>query len=509
MRRFSWLSLWLNRLPLRWRVALVSFGLLALILITMGIVVSSAEEQVLLSNQLSTLNTQASILINASGVPTNTLSNPLPLSLNRAREIASKAQSLVDKSTLVTILSLDGHPLAQSDKGKFSATIFSSEQEQELLQQVHKQGHASMLMTLPNGQRQLVACYNIFIVADKQSMAYAGGILQLQSSTTVIDSAVSSTRLLLLIAITIGLLVAALLTLPLIRHALRPLAEIERASMRIAGGDLTQRLSEPPTQDELGRLATAFNSMVIRLEHMFARQKQFVADVSHELRTPLTGLGGSLEMLLLEADNGDAVAKRRLMLGMYNEVERMQRLVADLLVLSRLDEGQVKLRKTHIDLCQLLTNVKEQADILAQGQHITLDLPKQPLSIEGDSDQLRRVFLNLIENAIKFTPPGGDITLRALGKQCEDCSLAFIEITDTGLGIPASALPHIFDRFYRVDQARTRTTAQSGSGLGLSIAQGLVHAHGGTITLTSTPNQGTTITLQFPTNQRVGNQVMP
>lgn len=509
MRRFSWLSLWLNRLPLRWRVALVSFGLLALILITMGIVVSSVEEQVLLSNQLSTLNTQAAILINASGVPANTLSNPQPLSLDQAREIASRAQSLADKSILVTILSLDGHPLAQSDKGKNSTTIFSSEQEQELLQQVHKQGHASMLMTLPNGQRQLVACYNIFVVTDKQSMTYAEGILQLQSSTTVIDSAVSSTRLLLLIAITIGLLIAALLTLPLIRHALRPLAEIERASMRIAGGDLTQRLSEPPTQDELGRLATAFNSMVIRLERMFALQKQFVADASHELRTPLTGLGGSLEMLLLEVDNGDAAAKRRLVLGMYNEVERMQRLVSDLLVLSRLDEGQVKLRKTRIDLCQLLTNVKEQADILAQGQHITLDLPKQPLSIEGDSDQLRRVFLNLIENAIKFTPPGGDITLGALGKQCEGRSLACVEITDTGLGIPASALPHIFDRFYRVDQARTRTTAQSGSGLGLSIAQGLVQAHGGTITLTSTPNQGTTIILQFPTNQWVGNQVMP
>ncbi|GHO69420.1 hypothetical protein KSC_083120 [Ktedonobacter sp. SOSP1-52] len=497
MRRFSWLSLWLNRLPLRWRVALVSFGLLALILITMGIVVSSVEEQVLLSNQFSTLNTQASILIQASGVPTNTLSNPQPLSLSQARKIASGAQSVVDKSILVTILSLDGHPLAQSDEGKISTTIFSSEQEQELLQQVHKQGHASMLMTLPNGQRQLVVCYNIFVVTDKQSMTYTEGVLQLQSSTTVIDSAVSSTRLLLFIAIAIGLLVAALLTLPLIRHALRPLAEIERASMRIAGGDLTQRLSEPPTQDELGRLATAFNSMVIRLEHMFARQKQFVADVSHELRTPLTGLGGSLEMLLLEADNGDAAAKRRLVLGMYNEVERLQRLVADLLVLSRLDEGQVKLRKTHIDLCQLLTNVKEQADILAQGQHITLDLPKS-LSIEGDSDQLRRVFLNLVENAIKFTPPGGDITLRALSKQREDLSLACVEITDTGLGIPASALPHIFDRFYRVDQARTRTTSQSGSGLGLSIAQGLVRAHGGTITLTSTPNQGTTITLQLP-----------
>ncbi|GHO53105.1 sensor histidine kinase [Ktedonobacter robiniae] len=497
MRRFSWLSLWLNRLPLRWRVALVSFGLLALILITMGIVVSSVEEQVLLSNQLSALNTQAGILIQTSGGQSNIRANSQPLSKEMAGKIAGSAQNFVDKSTLVTILSPDGHLLAQSDGRTNSTYLFSFEQEQQLLQQLHKQGHADMVATTPNGQRELVVRYSI-LAMDKQSMTYAGGILQLQSSTTVIDSAVSSTRLLLFIAIAIGLLVAALLTLPLIRQALRPLTEIERASMRIASGDLTQRLSEPPTQDELGRLATAFNGMVIRLEHMFARQKQFVADVSHELRTPLTGLGGSLEMLLLEADNGDAAAKRRLVLGMYNEVERMQRLVSDLLVLSRLDEGQVKLRKTHIDLCQLLTNVKEQADILAQGQHITLDLPKQSLSIEGDSDQLRRVFLNLIENAIKFTPPGGDITLRALGKQCEGRSLACVEITDTGLGIPASALPHIFDRFYRVDQARIRTTAQSGSGLGLSIAQGLVQAHGGTITLTSTPNQGTTVTLQFP-----------
>src|SRR5205085_7299989 len=149
------------------------------------------------------------------------------------------------------------------------------------------------------------------------------------------------------------------------------------------------------TRDEVGRLADSFNSMVARLEAAFARQKQFVADVSHELRTPLTGLGGSLEMLLLEADGGDPEASHRLVHGMYTEVERMQRLVADLLVLSRLDEGQIQLREEVVDMGTLVGEICEQAQQLAHGQKLLCNIASPIPAVRGDTDQLRRVLLNI------------------------------------------------------------------------------------------------------------------
>src|SRR5258707_6883916 len=165
---------------------------------------------------------------------------------------------------------------------------------------------------------------------------YRKALLQLSIPTTALDQAVSTTRLYLFLGLLVALGLAAALILPLINLALRPLVEMEKVSSRIAAGALELRLAEPPARDEIGRMARAFNDMVARLEAAFARQKRFVADVSHELRTPLTGLSGSLEMLLLGADDGDAAIARRLLSGMYTEVERMQRLVADLLALTHL-----------------------------------------------------------------------------------------------------------------------------------------------------------------------------
>jgi signal transduction histidine kinase len=235
--------------------------------------------------------------------------------------------------------------------------------------------------------------------------------------------------------------------------------------------------------------------MVARLEAAFTRQKQFVADVSHELRTPLTALGGSLEMLLLEADNGDPEASRRLMRGMYAEVERMQRLVADLLVLTRLDEGQVKLREEMVDLGSLVGEICEQAQQLSRGQEILCDIASPCPTVHGDTDQLRRMLLNIVENALKFTPVPGRVELKGY-REGEDGIT--VEVCDTGVGIPEEALPHVFDRFYRVDPSRTRSSSQGGSGLGLSIAQGLVNAHGGTISISSTPGEGTRVMIRLP-----------
>jgi signal transduction histidine kinase len=366
--------------------------------------------------------------------------------------------------------------------------------DQDSVQHWQNTHESYLIATDSQGKRTLVVLQPL-VTWDKFAQRNGKALLQLSIRTDPIDQSVASTRLNLLFGLLGTLTLAAILTLPLMGQALRPLVEMERVSQRIADGALSLRLQEPVTRDEVGRLARSFNSMVARLEKVFGRQKQFVADVSHELRTPLTALGGSLEMLLQEADNGDREAAHRLMRGMYSEVERMQRLVADLLVLSRLDEKQIRLREETVDMGALMQELAEQAQQLALGQvihqHIASPLPL----IRGDKDQLRRVLLNIITNALKFTPPAGRIMLSV---RSDSDQMLLVEICDTGIGIPAEALPHIFDRFYRVDQSRARTSSQGGSGLGLSIAQGLVQAHKGTITLSSAPGQGTRVTIRLP-----------
>jgi two-component system, OmpR family, sensor kinase len=320
--------------------------------------------------------------------------------------------------------------------------------------------------------------------------------LQLSVPTTAIDQFVATTRLILVFGILVALSIAAALTLPLINVALCPLVEMERVSSRIAAGALSLRLVETRAQDEIGRLTRAFNIMVAHLETAFARQKRFVADVSHELRTPLTGLGGSLEMLLIRADNGEEETVRSLMSGMYTEVERMQRLVADLLALTRLDEGRIKLHVGTVDVSELINEVCEQMQGLVQGQELVFRAPPDLPTLRGDVDQLRRILLNIVENALKFTPSTGSVELVAY-RECTD--FVTLKVRDTGVGILSEDLPHVFDRFYRADPSRTRLSLQvGGSGLGLSIAKELVEAHGGTIAISSIVGEGTTVTIQLP-----------
>jgi two-component system OmpR family sensor kinase len=297
-----------------------------------------------------------------------------------------------------------------------------------------------------------------------------------------------------------------LLTISLIRAALRPLVEMERASQRIAQGALSLRLEEPPTNDEIGRLARSFNSMVAQLEQAFNQQKQFVADVSHELRTPLTALGGGLEMLLLGADRGDPEASRRLVRGMYAEVERMNRLTQDLLTLTRLDEGRAELALETVDPQSLLETACEQAEHLAQGQEISFAIAPATPRVRADADRLRQVLLNILDNAIKHTPATGAIRLsaRPAGAMVE------IEARDTGAGIPAEALPYVFERFYRADPARARASQRSGgTGLGLAIAKGLIEAQGGTISVASEVGVGTTVTIRLPAAPNTAPRLAP
>ncbi len=435
------------------------------------------------------------------------------MSKELASGLISNVHAVLGQSVNVSLLSFDGSTLATSNEGStgtedHNLPVVTLEQTSVQQWVTASQVTPYQLANDNQGQRELVILQPIAgwdksvdnnrgIKGTQEDLSgYRKALLQLSVPTTAIDQSSATMRLILAIGILVASGIAAAFTLPLINVVLRPLVEMEKVSSRIAAGALSLRLAEPSTQDEIGRLARAFNSMLARLEEAFARQKRFVADVSHELRTPLTGLGGSMEMLLLGADDGDEEITRRLMSGMYGEVERMQRLVADLLALTQLDEGRIKLHVEPVDVSLLVSEVMKQVQGLLHGQELCCNvLPDLP-ALCGDSDQLRRVLLNSMENALKFTPSGGRVELVTYRKCAE---FVTFEIRDTGIGIEPEALPHVFDRFYRADPSRTRLSLQAGgSGLGLSISKELVEAHGGTIAISSRVGEGTTLTICLP-----------
>jgi signal transduction histidine kinase len=499
-------------LPLRWRLALVSLGLLATLLILLGILISASEEQSLLTNQANALGAEASLVQAGQGSTTQFTPAQIQafptMSDELASSLVSNTQSVLGQNIGVSMLSFDGRVLPappQQNADRHNPPLPGVTLAPSTVQQWLITRPTYLLANDNLGQRELVVLQPIVVVRDKSALkidpsnslvGYSKALLQLSVPTTSIDQSLATTRLVLIFGILAALSIAIVLTLPLINLALRPLVEMERISTRIAAGALSLRLTEPAARDEIGRLARAFNGMVARLEAAFARQKRFVADVSHELRTPLTGLGGSLEILLLGAANGDGEASHRLMSGMYAEVERMQRLVADLLALTRLDEGRLELRLTTVEVSPLLADVCMQMQSQVHGQSLTYQVPPGLPALRGDADQLRRVLLNLVENALKFTPAGGWVELRAAN---EKQGWVMLEIQDTGAGMPPETLPHVFERFYRADSSRTRQSWQiGGSGLGLSLARELVEAHGGTIAISSSVGQGTTVTLRLP-----------
>jgi two-component system OmpR family sensor kinase len=321
------------------------------------------------------------------------------------------------------------------------------------------------------------------------------GVLQITTSLAAADSLLARLRLILLLGAGGAIVIGAALGVSVTRTALRPLARITATSELIAAGDLGERTNLPAGRDELGRLATAFDRMVDRLEGTLRAQQQFVADASHELRTPLTALGGLIEMLLLGADRGDTKTMQRALRSAHAEIERLARLVGDLLTLSRLD-AHPPLERRPFDLAALVADVGEQTRYIA-GERTVSWQGDGPLPVEGDPDRLKQVLINLTGNAVAFTGETGRVTLRTMrrGEQ------AIIEVEDDGAGIDASDLPRLFERFYRGDKSRVRRADGGGNGLGLSIARAIVEAHGGTIDARSTIGAGTTFTIAIPVQQ--------
>lgn len=272
-----------------------------------------------------------------------------------------------------------------------------------------------------------------------------------------------------------------------INRLLQPLDNITEAALRITkADDLSLRLPDTGRRDEIGNLTMVLNRTLERLERLFHARQRFLADVSHELRTPLTTIRGNVDLMrrIGEADPEilDVVS---------DELDRMTRLVGDLMTLARADTGGLPIQQQPVDLDTIFLDVYRQVQSIDHEVQISLEEVDQ-VGVLGDSDRLKQLVLNLVDNAIKYTPKGGKVMM-SLSKENGRSHLI---VSDTGIGIPATDLPHIFDRFYRVDKARTR--AQGGSGLGLSIAKWIVEAHGGTIEVESEVGQGTTFSVHLP-----------
>ena len=316
-------------------------------------------------------------------------------------------------------------------------------------------------------------------------------LVEVGTSADSIDTLLRHLALLLGLGLPIVILVAVGGGYVLVGRALRPVEEIAGRAEVITQHNLAARLPVAATGDELERLAVSLNHMIKRLDDAFQNSKRFVADASHELRTPLTIMRGELEALAQEARVPADLTDR---LGsLLEEVERLSKIVEKLFALSRLDAGDAQAESVRFDLAALVAGTAEQMTLLAEDRKIVLTCDTAtPVVVQGDRARLKQVVVNLLDNAIKYTPDGGAVRLTVTAA----APWAQFEVTDTGVGIAADALPHVFERFYRADPARSRDP--DGAGLGLAIVKSICSAHGGTIEAESAAGRGSRFRVRLP-----------
>ncbi|MBK8986198.1 MAG: HAMP domain-containing protein [Chloroflexi bacterium] len=350
---------------------------------------------------------------------------------------------------------------------------------------------AAMEFTLPRAFTRHLAAMEMALLSNGSHEMVGDGHL---ADDLVINFRTAVTEA-TLIALTAASLVALAFSALMSRRIVRPVRQIMEASRDIAQGDYSRTVPLPDRPladlDEMGQLAHSFNQMAGQLAESDTLRRQLIGDVSHELSTPLTVIKGSMEGLIDGVLPPDAATFQQI----QQEAARLQRLVADLQELSRVEAGSYDLHRRPLDLGALITDVgvglHRQFD--DKGVRLRVQLPPGLLMVEADSDRIAQVLINLIGNALQYTPALGEVVVTAVRQQPNVC----ITIADTGEGIPAEHLPHLFTRFYRVDKSRAR--ASGGSGIGLTIARHLVEAHGGRIWVESDGvGQGSRFTFTLP-----------
>jgi len=341
------------------------------------------------------------------------------------------------------------------------------------------------------------ACIIIVIATRQFLLANLEGTAQAGVIVATIDRQL---RFVIIPCLIGGLILTLAIGMWLSGRLLQPIAQITETAARIgAGSDLSQRIGAvaPVPSDEVGRLATTFDAMLERLDDAFIAQKQFVADASHELKTPLTAILGQANLLRRHARENPVLVDEATE-AIIEEAERMQRLIQDLLTLARAVAAPPR-ATTPVVLNRITQAIVHDLAIRAHEQAITLIFHGNELPawyMLGDADQLRHMVLNLVDNALKFTPANGRIDVTITHETAAAPPLVALTVADTGCGIAPSDVPHLFERFYRADKSRTR--AVGGSGLGLAIVHAIVRQHGGDVTVESVLGMGTTVRVQLP-----------
>lgn len=492
MRRFAFSSI-------RLKLALIYSGVVCLVLIILSLVVYRSvirNLEVEIDNDLAQRANQARTFFAGKGFTPQDLdsftrlyggSNPYTVPTPGNGTIRSGSMSepddLASALTYLQLVDSEGHVLQRLPDLK----VMAKPQTQQELTQRLKEGYGYSYIKLANGERARVYTVPLERV-DK------GGYIQVVRSLQEFDAVGNGLVVPFVAASLIAITLLGVFGWWFTKRIFSPIEKITATAYRIGvNNDLTERIeTDPKSNDEVSRLGRAFNAMLDRLEKNFKAQKQFIADSAHELRTPLTVIRGNVDLLKRNPDPQNQAESRQ---AIERESARMQRLVEDLLLLAQTDARQA-VELVPLQLDDIVLEVFKETRVLADQRHQHLKMGHfEPVTMEGDRDRLKRAVLNLVDNAIKYTSEEGEITISLIrGKQW-----ARVVVADNGPGIPEKDQSLIFDRFYRVDKARSRSASPSvvggGSGLGLAIVKHIAEAHGGRISLQSEAGKGSTFTI--------------
>lgn len=462
-------------MSIRDRFTLVYIGIFLIAFILFTVVVYLFPRQSLLTDIDQSLDAKASQILEEAQVYTqrDVFSLQVPVEEENVFQRANIFFVAVDQ---------DGNVLDRSDNLEgFDGLLdpVAVEEEREGFRTLEYDGQVVRVLTVPLRVEQGV---------DQELVGF------LQVARAIEDFDTFNRLLVITIFIGLAAVTASMFIITLISPRLfRPLENVATLARQISrADDLSRRLPDTGRDDEIGDMTMALNQTLARLENLFRTQQRFLADVSHELRTPLTTIRGNVD--LMRRMGG---ADQESLDDIQAELDRMTRLVNDLLLLARADAGSLPIERKPVELDTVLLDVYRQLSLLKKPVNVVLEEVDQVL-VAGDADRLKQLVLNLADNAVKYTPPGGTVRL-ALSKSEGE---ALLEISDSGIGISDEDLPYIFERFYRVDKARTR--AHGGSGLGLSIAKWIVDVHGGRIRVESKAGEGTTFYVTLPLMGRAG-----
>ncbi len=456
-----------RRLSIRLRLTLWNISLLALTLLVFSIALYAA-----LADQLYR-NLDARLQLEANAALDDVRRDLLPPSGN------AHPPGLITQSNLsARVIDAKGQVVAST------GLLTSVPLDATLLNQAAQRGGALQTIIVTDSVQARV--YVLPLLRDGQPMGY----IEVAEALSVTEATLRSLALILIVAVPATLALSGFGGWLIADRALHPIDTIARQAQRISEQDLHRRLNLDLPDDEVGRLARTFDAMLDRLDAAFQRQRRFTADASHELRTPLTVIKTNIGVTL----NRPRSLKQyqTALLEVEEEVDRLTRLTNDLLLLARADASQPIAPAREIDLVPIASGVADELRPLAEAKHLTLDFAApESAKLHGDPDQLHRLCYNLIENAIKYTSQG-----RVSAKVTRSPGQVLLTVEDTGPGIAAEHVPHLFERFYRVDAARSRDAG--GSGLGLAIAHSIATSHGGAIDVKSDFGHGTIVTVSLP-----------